>query len=183
MASHEARLEELESRIGYAFKDRALAREALTHASALDGAKGLKSYERLEFLGDRVLGLVMAAKLHADFPDEGEDGLAPRFNALVNRSACARAARRVDIGAALRLASSEAGQGGRGKEAILADACEALIAAIFLDGGLDPARTFVLRFWEEEFDAVLSLPRDPKTTLQEWAAAHKKTLDLCRDRP
>ena len=177
MAANEARLQELEQRIGYAFKDRGLAREALTHGSALDADKGLRSYDRLEFLGDRVLGLVMAAKLHADFPDEGESGLAPRFNALVNRASCARAARRADLGPALKLGASEASQGGRGKEAILADVCESLIAAIYLDGGFDPARAFVLRYWADEFDAVKSLPRDPNTALQEWAAARKKALD------
>ena len=169
----------LEARIDYAFKDKVLARQALTHASTLDSAHnrtGGESYERLEFLGDRVLGLIMSEKLFADFADADEKGLAPRFNALVNRSACARAARRADLGAALKVSASEASQGGRDKEQILGDVCEAMIAALYLDGGLDAARAFVLRFWGDEFEAVREAPRDPKTVLQEWAAARKKTL-------
>ena len=175
MTAHDLAIAALEARIHYVFTDKALAREALTHASTLDGAPG-PSYERLEFLGDRVLGLIMAEKLLADYAAEGERGLAPRFNALVNRGACARAARRADLGAALRLSSSEAAQGGAEKEQILGDACESVIAALFLDGGLDAARAFVLRFWDGEFDAVREAPRDPKTILQEWTAARKRKL-------
>ena len=171
------RIPDLEQRIHYVFKDKALAREALTHASALDGrTDGAKSYERLEFLGDRVLGLIVAQKLHADFTDAGESGLAPRFNALVNRTACARAARRAGLGEALTLSPSEAHQGGRDKEQILGDACEALLAALYIDGGLEVARAFVLRFWEGAFDEVREAPRDPKTVLQEWVAGRKRTL-------
>jgi ribonuclease-3 len=167
----------LESRLDYQFQNRALLVEALTHASVLAGhAKNQRSYERLEFLGDRVLGLVVAERLCEDFPAEGEDGLAPRLNALVNRGACARAARRAELGPALRLSSSEAGQGGREKEQILADACESMIAALYLDGGFPAARAFVLRFWGDEFAAVKELPRDAKTVLQEWAAAKKRVL-------
>lgn len=174
--AHAARIAALEERLAYVFKNRALAQEALTHASALEGAPQRKSYERLEFVGDRVLGLIMAEKLFADFAGEDEKGLAPRFNALVNRSACARAARRAGLGDALVLSSSESAQGGAAKEQILGDACEALIAALYLDGGLAAARAFVLRFWQEEFAGVREAPRDPKTVLQEWAAARKKTL-------
>jgi ribonuclease III len=173
----DAALTALETHLNYPFKNRTLLVEALTHASVLAGQmKNQRSYERLEFLGDRVLGLVVAERLSEDFPDEGEDGLAPRLNALVNRGACARAARRAELGAALRLSSSEAGQGGREKEQILADACESVIAALYLDGGFDAARAFVLRFWGDEFDAVKELPRDAKTVLQEWAAAKKRVL-------
>ncbi|MES1201164.1 MAG: ribonuclease III [Pseudomonadota bacterium] len=162
----------IEERLVYRFADRALLQEALTHASLTTS----RSYERLEFLGDRVLGLVVAERLWTQFPDEGESGLALRLNALVNRAACARAARRADLGAALKLSSSEAEQGGRDKEQILADACEAVIAALYLDGGFDAARDFVLKFWGDEFAAVARVPRDPKTALQEWAAAKKRTL-------
>ena len=162
----------LEQRLGHSFADTALLVEAVTHASAT----GARSYERLEFLGDRVLGLVVAEQLWRRFPEEGESGLALRLNALVNRGACARAARRADIGAALRLSPSEAEQGGRDKEQILADACESVIAALYLDGGFEAARSFVLRFWADEFVAVERTPRDPKTVLQEWAAAKKRTL-------
>ncbi|MES1201687.1 MAG: ribonuclease III [Pseudomonadota bacterium] len=173
----EAHLAALEAHLDYTFKGRALLAEALTHASALAGkAKPPRSYERLEFLGDRVLGLIVAERLCAQFPDEGESGLAPRLNALVNRAACARAARSAGLGAALKLSPSEADQGGREKEQILADACEAVIAALYMDGGFDAARNFVLRFWAEAFEAVQRLPRDAKTVLQEWAAAKKRTL-------
>ena len=174
----DGRLEELERRIGYAFKDRALLTEALTHASALDagGKKSRRSYDRLEFLGDRVLGLIVAERLLDEHEDEAEGELAPRFNALVNRRACARAARLADLGAAVVLSPSEEASGGRGKEAILADICESVIAALYIDGGIDAARTFVKRFWGEAFEEVANAPRDAKTALQEWAAAQKRAL-------
>ena len=168
----DAALAALEGRLGYQFTDRALLQEALTHASLT----APRSYERLEFLGDRVLGLLVAERLWTQFPDEGESGLALRLNALVNRGACARAARRADLGSALKLSPSEAEQGGRDKEQILADACEAMIAALYIDGGFEAARAFVLKFWGDEFAAVTRAPRDPKTALQEWAAAKKRTL-------
>ena len=120
MASTEA---DLEARIGRAFRRKALLREALTHASVGERKKRTADYERMEFLGDRVLGLVVAEHLFERFPDEGEDRLAPRLNALVNRDACARAARRIDLGAALVMSSSEAKTGGRNKDTILGDAC------------------------------------------------------------
>lgn len=173
----DAELTRVESRLGYQFKDQKLLREALTHASALDGpAKGARSYERLEFLGDRILGLIVAERLYAEHQREGEDGLAPRLNALVNRGACMRAARRAGLGEALLLSTSEASQGGREKDAILSDACESVIAAIYLDGGMDAARAFVAQFWAGEFEGVQETPRDAKTVLQEWAAARKTML-------
>lgn len=174
----DARLAELEERIGYAFKDRALLREALTHASALDAGaqRNRRSYDRLEFLGDRVLGLIVAERLLDEHEHETEGDLAPLFNALVNRRACARAARAAELGLALVLSPSEEASGGRGKEAILADVCESVIAAIYLDGGLDAARAFVTRFWGEAFTEAISAPRDAKTALQEWAAARKRGL-------
>ncbi|HYD73638.1 MAG TPA: ribonuclease III [Candidatus Binatia bacterium] len=173
----DARLAELEQRIGYAFDDRALLIEALTHASALDGGKrNRRSYDRLEFLGDRVLGLIVAERLLDEHEHEAEGELAPRFNALVNRRACARAARAADLGAAVVLSPSEEASGGRGKEAILADICESVIAALYLDGGMSAARAFVTRFWGEAFAAVMNAPRDAKTALQEWAAAQKRGL-------
>jgi ribonuclease-3 len=149
----------------------------MTHGSAHEqGRAAGGSYERLEFLGDRVLGLIVASRLYELFPGEGENGLAPRFNALVNRAACARAARRAGLGDALILSRSEREQGGQDKDAILADVCESVIAALYLDGGIEPARAFIMRFWDGEFDAVRQTPRDPKTVLQEWAAAQKRAL-------
>ncbi len=177
MKPQDARLQALEQQLGYVFKDRALAREALTHASALDSAgTRRRSYQRLEFLGDRVLGLIIAQHLHVSHAEEDEGEVAPRFNALVNRHACARAARRADLGAAAILSASEEAQGGRAKEAILADMCESVIAALYLDGGFEAARAFVARFWEEEFAHMQATPRDAKTALQEWAAAKKRGL-------
>lgn len=173
---HDAKLAELEERINYAFKDRALLREALTHGSAFEGAKVRRDYDRLEFLGDRVLGLVVAERLLAEHQGEQEGELAPRYNALVNRHACARAARAAGLGDALILSPSEDAHGGRQKEAILGDICESVIAALYLEGGLDLARTFINRFWGDAFDEMKSAPRDAKTALQEWAAARKKAL-------
>lgn len=173
----DARLEALELRLGYRFKNRALLSEALTHASALDGKRdGRNSYDRLEFLGDRVLGLVVAERLLAARAHDDEGDLAPRLNALVNRHACAAAARAADLGAAVVLSPAEAAQGGRGKEAILADLCESVIGALYLDDGMDAARAFITRFWGDAFEQVGAAPRDAKTALQEWAAARHKGL-------
>jgi ribonuclease III len=173
---HDAQLDALEGRIGHTFKDRALLREALTHGSAFEGAKGKRDYDRLEFLGDRVLGLVVAERLLEDHRNEQEGELAPRLNALVNRHACARAARAAGLGEALILSPSEDASGGRQKEAILGDICESVIAALYIDGGLETARTFITRFWGDAFEDVKAAPRDAKTALQEWAAAQKKGL-------
>jgi len=172
----DARLAELEGRIGYTFKNRKLLAEALTHGSALGQGSKQRSYDRLEFLGDRVLGLVVAEKLlqQPELKEEGE--LATRLNALVNKHACARAARAADLGAAVVLSPSEEASGGRGKEAILGDICESVIAALYLDGGIEPARDFIFQFWGEAFDDLGAIPRDAKTTLQEWAAARKRGL-------
>jgi ribonuclease-3 len=175
--SIEARLAALEQRLGRAFTDRSLLREAVTHASALDsGKKNKRSYDRLEFLGDRVLALIVSTRLYSEHQSEDEGDLAQRFNALVNRHACARAARAANLGDALILSPSEESQGGRAKEAILADACEAVIAALYLDAGFEAARAFVETFWGDAFAHVGAAPRDAKTVLQEWVAARKKNL-------
>ncbi|MGQ0532429.1 MAG: ribonuclease III [Caulobacteraceae bacterium] len=175
-AKHDAKLVELEQRIGYVFQDRALLREALTHASVHEGQKKRRDYDRLEFLGDRVLGLCVAERLLAEHQGEQEGELAPRYNALVNRHACARAARAAELGVALVLSPAEEASGGRSKEAILGDICESVIAALYLDGGLETARGFITRFWGDAFDDVKNAPRDAKTALQEWAAAKRKLL-------
>ena len=170
-------LAELEQRIGYAFKDRQLLREALTHGSALDGAKNKRrSYDRLEFLGDRVLALIAANRLLQDHAEEDEGEIAQRFNTLVNKRACAQAASAAGLGEAVILSSSEEAQGGRGKETILADICESVIGALYLDCGLEGARNFVERFWGDAFDEEKTRARDAKTALQEWAAAKKCSL-------
>lgn len=125
--------------------------------------------QRQEFLGDRVLGLVMAeALLNADV-NAAEGLLAPRFNALVRKEACADVAREIDLGAVIKLGRSEMKSGGRRKEALLADGMEAVIAAVYQDGGFDAARAMVLRLWGSRIHNVAADARDPKTALQEWA--------------
>ena len=154
-----------EARLGHTFHDRALLERALTHASVSSGA----SNERLEFLGDRVLGVVVAEKLFALYPNDVEGALAVKFNALVRKEACAAAAEAAGIPEDLILAGSEATSGGRKKAVILAGACEAVIAALFLDGGMEAARGFIERYWSAAFDALSEDMRDAKTALQEWA--------------
>ena len=170
------RIAALQERLGYSFKNAGLLVEALTHGSVIDNSKSKRSYDRLEFLGDRVLGLIVAERLLRDHEQEEEGELAPRLNALVNRHACARAARAAGLGDAVVLSNSEEASGGRTKEAILADLCESVIAAIYLDGGMREAEAFITKFWGEAFEDVRSTPRDAKTVLQEWAAARKTGL-------
>ena len=162
-------LEVLSERIGYEFSDPIYLERALTHSSFADGDMR-KSFdnERLEFVGDRVLGLVVAELLFAEFPTSSEGQLAPRFNALVRKETCADIARELDLGAHMRMSAGEDQAGGRGKDAILGDCCEALIAAIYLDGGFEAARRFVRAFWTPKLSLVEELPRDAKTILQEW---------------
>lgn len=170
MSARTAAVDELERRIGYTFKDRDLLERALTHASVGDGAREVRHYERLEFLGDRVLNLVAAERLMSLDPDAREGDMSRRLAALVNYHACARAAERVGLPPALRLSASATKVGARKSDAVLGDACEALIAALYIDGGLDCAKAFFETFWSEEFEG-LDAPRakDPKTQLQEWA--------------
>lgn len=161
----------LAKKLGHTFRDKALLERALTHASA----SSIRSNERLEFLGDRVLGLVIADKLHTLFPDDTEGALALKLNALVRRDACAAAAEAAGLPDHVILAASEAANGGRRKAAILAGVCEAVIAALYLDGSYDIARTFIERYWESAFAALGHDMRDAKTTLQEWAQARRAT--------
>jgi ribonuclease-3 len=154
----------IESRIGYRFRDPALLAAALTHSSAL-GTGPSTHNERLEFLGDRVLGLLAAELLLDRFPDVPEGALAPRLNALVRREACAAVARAIELGPHIR----SAGSGGALGAATLADACEALIAALYLDGGLEAARALFVREWAGAIDALDVLPHDAKSALQEWS--------------
>ena len=142
---------------------------AMTHSSI--GSATRPDNQRLEFLGDRVLGLVMAEAVMGEDATAEEGQLAPRFNALVRKETCADVARQVDMGAVLKLGKSEQVTGGRRKTALLGDGMEALIAAIYLDAGLDVARDVVLRLWGSRIADVDEDARDPKTTLQEWAQA------------
>lgn len=169
MNTRDAAVAELERRIGHDFADRELFERALTHASVGDGAKKVRHNERLEFLGDRVLGLLAAERLLALDPDSREGVLSPRLAALVNGKACARVARRIGLGEALRISGSATKIGARDNDTVLGDACEALMAALYIDGGLEAARAFFLKFWAEEFENVEPRTKDVKNHLQEWA--------------
>ena len=157
----------LAARLGHDFRDPSLLIRALTHGSAMSAADN----ERLEFLGDRVLGLAMAHALFDADKTATEGQLAPRYNALVRRESCADVAREIDLGQALKLGRSEQKTGGRRKEALLADAMEAVVAAIYLDAGFEAARASVLRLWDSRIGSVEVDARDAKTALQEWAQA------------
>ncbi len=161
----------LEERIGYKFKDSALLESSLTHISALKGGNRANSYQRLEFLGDHVLGLVISDLLYRAFPRADEGELSRRLADLVRKETCAEIARNIELGAAIRLGSSEANAGGRKRPAILADVCEALIGAVYLDGGYPAAESLVERLWQVRMQATAQPQRDPKTVLQEWAQA------------
>lgn len=161
-----------EDRIGYKFKDAALLEQALTHISALSGPRNrASSYQRLEFLGDHVLGLVISDMLFGAFPKADEGELSRRLADLVRKEACADVARAIDLGEAIRLGASESNAGGRNRIAILADVCEALIGAIFIDGGYKAASDVIGQLWEQRMRAPTRPLRDSKTILQEWAQA------------
>lgn len=164
-----AELKAFEKRLGYHFETPKLLSEAVTHASM--STSNRDDNQRLEFLGDRVLGLVMAEALLKLDTGASEGQLAPRFNALVRKEACADVAREIDIGAVLRLGRSEMLSGGRRKQALLGDAMEAVIAAVYIDGGFDAAREMILRLWGARTTSVKQDARDAKTSLQEWAQA------------
>jgi ribonuclease-3 len=161
----------LEGKIGYKFADKALLERALTHISALSGGNRANSYQRLEFLGDHVLGLVISDMLYRAVPKANEGELSRRLADLVRKETCAEVARAMDLGPALKLGSSESSAGGRLRTTILGDACEALVGAVFIDGGYAAAEQFVARFWKERMLKPLRPLRDPKTMLQEWAQA------------
>ena len=158
-----------EQRLGYGFSDISLLIEALTHSSIASESR--KDNQRLEFLGDRVLGLVMAeALLEIDqFAPEGT--LAPRFNALVRKEACAEVARHIDLGGVLKIGRSEMLSGRRRKDALLGDGMEAVIAAIYKDGGFEVAKRTITELWGDRIKNVKGDARDAKTMLQEWAQA------------
>ena len=165
------RLRVLEERLDYNFEEPALLIRAMTHSSYGDGQRVTPDNERLEFLGDRVLGLMTAAALY-DYSKESEGTLARRLNALVRKETCAKVARGIGLGDALLISSAEDRQGGREKMSILGDACEALIAAIYLDGGYAEAKRFYDTHWQPLLaEVVKKSAKDPKTELQERAMA------------
>lgn len=163
----------LEERIGHKFADKALLERALTHISALSGGpqSRMSSYQRLEFLGDHVLGLVISDMLYRAFPKANEGELSRRLADLVRKETCAEVARAMDIGPALKLGSSESHAGGRLRTTILADACEGLVGAVFVDGGYKAAEKLIEKFWKERMLTPARPLRDAKTILQEWAQA------------
>ncbi|MDZ7905086.1 MAG: ribonuclease III [Cypionkella sp.] len=166
-------LQGFEARIGHRFANAALLVRAITHASLSSPTR--PDNERLEFLGDRVLGLVMAEALFTADSAAREGQLAPRFNALVRKETCADVARDIGLGDVLKLGRSEMISGGRRKEALLGDALEAVIAAVYLDAGFDAARALVLRLWGPRIASVAQDARDAKSALQEWAQARGMT--------
>ncbi|MDC7681917.1 ribonuclease III [Asticcacaulis sp. BYS171W] len=167
----------LEAKLGYTFTHRDLLESALTHASVGDGAKrkaGASDNERLEFLGDRVLGLMVAEALMEAFPDAAEGEMSQRLHGLVSRETCAAIAQQLGVGPALRLAVGETRSGGRSNLTILGDACEALIAAVYVDGGFDAARKAFLPLWQPHIRSGHDRSHlNPKSHLQEWAAQQK----------
>ena len=161
-----------EERIGHRFKRADLLVRALTHPSV--SSPNRKDNQRLEFLGDRVLGLVMATSLLEHDKEASEGQLAPRFNALVRKETCADVAREIDLGAVLKLGRSEMMSGGRRKQALLGDGMEAVIAAVYKDAGFEAAQEMILRLWGQRVFQVEEDARDPKTALQEYVQARRQ---------
>ena len=180
-------LKDLCARLGCDFSDPALLKVALTHASARAGARPQEDNERLEFLGDRVLGLAVAELLADSFPKAREGELARWFNHLVRAETCAEIAQEWELGTFILMSGGEAGSGGRSKKTILANACEAVLGAIFADGGYDPARAVVRRFWKPQLDMLELAAPDAKSLLQEWAQGRRlplpRYLEVAREGP
>lgn len=164
-----AEIEAFAHRLGHRFDDPGHLIRALTHPSISGPSR--PDNQRLEFLGDRVLGLVIAEALLAADPEASEGLLAPRFNALVRKETCAAIAREIGLGEVLKLGRSEMKSGGRRKQALLGDAMEAVIAAVYADAGFAAARDVILTLWSDRIGSVEADARDPKTSLQEWAQA------------
>ena len=164
----------LEKNLGYRFKNPTLLRHALTHSSTYTDR--LKSNERLEFLGDRVLGLIAADMLINAFPQETEGDLGYRFTKLVRRQTLVEVAQAICLGNHIIMSDGERETGGPTKDSLLADTCEALIAAIYCDGGLVAAKRFVEHFWTPQMSQESHPIKDPKTALQEWSQANGNNL-------
>ena len=165
-------LEILQDKIGYQFNNQERLVKALTHSSTGSGT----NYERLEFLGDRVLGLVMAHILFEEFPEENEGDLAKRHAALVQGKTLARLAREIDLGASMQLSDAERASGGADNDNILADGMEGLIGALYMDAGLEISHKILKTLYGDSVYVMLKPPQDPKTALQEWAQARSLPL-------
>lgn len=167
-------LQRLQEIIGRNFEKTELLEEAISHSSA---GKSI-NYQRLEFLGDRVLGIVVAEFLIKNFPGENEGDLARRFSSLVDKTMLARVATDAGIGDFIAMSDSERASGGGENENILSDVMEAIIGASFLDAGLDDCRVLVYRMWGELLNERVDPPIDPKTALQEWTQGRAKGLPV-----
>ncbi len=173
----------LAERLGHDFRDTALLRRALTHSSAKTSKKVSRDNERLEFLGDRVLGLCIAELLMEAFPEASEGDLARWLNRLVRRETCAMIAdEALDLGAYMIMGRGQTLSDGRRRQTILGNACEAMLGAIFLDGGFDAARGVIRRFWGPYIEERDSVPVDAKTALQEWAQGRGLSVPQYRER-
>ena len=154
---------------GHTPRDLSIWERALTHSS-----RGDAHYERLEFLGDRVLGLATAEWLYDTFPDEPEGALSKRFNAIVTGAVCAQVAREIGVPGHLRLGKQARDDGAGDSDNVLGDVMEALLGVLYREAGLDPARAIVRRLWADRLDADAAAPQHPKSALQEWAAANNR---------
>ena len=159
----------LEAKLGRRPADLSLFERALTHSSL-----GEDNYERLEFLGDRVLGFTIADWLYGLFPDEPEGKLSRRLNVLVSRGTCAEIGREIGVSAHMRLGKQALSDGGYESDNLLGDTVESLIGALWLDGGFEAARAFIRAAWGDRVDSRDKAPKHPKSTLQEWAAANER---------
>lgn len=165
-------LQDIQECLDYTFNNKELLERALTHSSTGSAT----NYERLEFLGDRVVGLVIAHILWETFTDEAEGDLAKRHAALVQGKMLAKVARLMNLGKAMQLSDAERAAGGAENDNILADGVEGVIGALYVDGGLDPCAKAIKRLWGNSIHIMKAPPQDPKTALQEWAQA--RTLPL-----
>lgn len=166
-------MKSLKDNLKYTFKNPSLLKKALAHPSALPPGQGV-DFERLEFLGDRVLGLVVASWLFEKFPNDTEGDLAKRFTTLVRKEALLKTASILNLQKFMLMKHETSSSQKKRLETLLADGCEALIGALYLDGGLEVARTFIHRFWESSLTEDMSTHIDPKSSLQEWAQGHGK---------
>lgn len=174
MSEPERDLGGLASILGHTFRHPDILRRAVTHASA--EPRAWNAYERLEFLGDRVLALIIAEQLLDRFPHEREGAIAKRHVSLVRRETLAEVAHTIGLGRYLIISRGEDEAGARASDTILSDAMEAVIGALYLDGELEAARHFILKHWNPLLELDLRPPQDPKTALQEWAQGRRLPL-------
>ncbi len=165
-------INDLQDLLGHHFKDVSLLKIAITHSSRSQG----KNYERLEFLGDRVLGLIIAEQLYARFPDESEGDMAKRLAALVQGSTIAKIATKINLGDYIQFSDAERASGGADNENILADVFEAMLGALYLDSGFEACQNLVDRLWVDDFFKMKAPPQHPKTALQEWVQGQSLPL-------